>query len=64
MHICPHEISLVFQIFIYFEISYHYIHHNYQYIFIRIVAFIRKSFDVVTHVTYNHQFGGKYYGKL
>lgn len=61
MHICPHELSLVFQFFIFFEISCHYVLHNYQYIFIRIVAFIRKPFDVVT---YNHQFEGRYYEKL
>ncbi len=64
MHFCPHEISLVFQLFIYFEISYHYVLYNYQYIFIRIVAFTRKPFDVITHGIYNHQFGKKHFGKL
>jgi hypothetical protein len=46
MHICSHELSIVLQLFIYFEISYYYVLHNYSYIFIRIVAFIRKPFDI------------------
>lgn len=64
MHICPHELTIAFQFFIFFEISSYYVLHNYQYIFIRIMAFIRKPFDVVTHVSYTLQFGEKYYGKL
>jgi hypothetical protein len=62
MHICPHELSLIFQFFNFFEILYYYILTSYQYFFISIAAFIRKLFDVVTKVSCDHQFGKKYYG--
>jgi hypothetical protein len=64
MHICPHELSLVFQLVIFFEVSFYYVLYNYQYIFIRIGREILKLFDLLIQVFYKQKFGKKYYGKL